>query len=597
MPQNCALRADDGFDNVLSLNGNEWKFAAYDENEAEMIAVRYGLPVTVAAVLASRGLNTDDAGDFLDSRLQKQMPDPSVLKDMDKAAARIADAVENRERVAVIGDYDVDGATSSSLLKLFLQDVGLNVPVHIPEREEGYGPSFAAVDEFLKNGAELLVTTDCGTSAFEVLEYAQNRGMDVIVLDHHEAEAKLPAVYAVVNPKRLDEDDDYPYLKYLAAVGVVFMTVVAVNRELRRRGFYGTACAEPDLKKRLDLVALGTVCDVVPLLGLNRAFVRQGLKIAAGRQNPGLSALADKAGLTEAPGAYHLGFVLGPRINAGGRVGEAATGCRLLCAENKEEAEMLAEKLSRFNETRKEIEAYVLLKAVEILESAPQSYPMAFVYGRDWHQGVIGIVAGKLKERYNLPSFVMSVEADEVKGSARSVVGLNIGALILAAKEKGLLTKGGGHNMAAGFSLKEEKIEAFRKFAGEYIAKVLGDEKVVPILNIDGIVSLPAVNTDFVDSLLRLAPFGAGNPEPRLMLPHVRVAKADLVGSGHVRCILGSAAGGHLKAMAFRAADTEMGRALLAGRGEMFTLTGVFHKDSWQGRTGVQFIIDDAVRG
>ena len=585
------------FENTKSLNGNVWRLVPADERQAELIAQKFGLSPLVSRILAARRIKESEVNDFLTPKLQNLMPNPFVLKDMEKAAKRIAQAVVEQQKVAIIGDYDVDGATSTSVLRLFLESVGVEPMIHIPERDEGYGPSKPAVDEFVKNGANLLITVDCGTTAFEVLEYAVSQGLDVIVLDHHEAEARLPKIYAVVNPKRLDEDDDYPYLKYLAAVGVVFMTVVAVNRELRRRGFYGTACTEPDLKKRLDLVALGTVCDVVPLLGLNRAFVRQGLKIAAGRQNPGLSALADKAGLTEAPGAYHLGFVLGPRINAGGRVGEAATGCRLLCAENKEEAEMLAEKLSRFNETRKEIEAYVLLKAVEILESAPQSYPMAFVYGRDWHQGVIGIVAGKLKERYNLPSFVMSVEADEVKGSARSVVGLNIGALILAAKEKGLLTKGGGHNMAAGFSLKEEKIEAFRKFAGEYIAKVLGDEKVVPILNIDGIVSLPAVNTDFVDSLLRLAPFGAGNPEPRLMLPHVRVAKADLVGSGHVRCILGSAAGGRLKAMAFRAADTEMGRALLAGRGEMFTLTGVFHKDSWQGRTGVQFIIDDAVRG
>lgn len=447
---------DIDFEHSLSLGGNIWKFASYREDAAERIAALYGLPAAVAAVVAARGIGVGEVDDFLYPKMQNLMPDPFCLKDMEKAALRIAGAVERGERVAVIGDYDVDGATSSSLLKLFLHSVGCEAPVHIPEREEGYGPSKTAVDEFAALGTNLLITTDCGTTAFEVLEYAKNKGMDVIVLDHHEAETRLPDICAVVNPKRLDESDEYPCLKYLAAVGVVFLTVVAVNRELRKRGFYQNRPA-PDLMKWLDLVALGTVCDVVPLLGLNRAFVRQGLKVMSLRQNCGLKALADKASLSEAPTSYHLGFVLGPRINAGGRVGEASTGSRLLCATDDFQAAMLADRLDGFNALRKEIEAYVLLQAIEILEGTPQPYPIAFVYGHDWHQGVIGIVAGKLKERYGLPAFVMSVENDEVKGSARSVPGLNIGALVMAAKEKGLLTKGGGHNMAAGFSL-EEKI-------------------------------------------------------------------------------------------------------------------------------------------
>ena len=593
MSENKIVPTD--FADILSLNGNLWRFAAYDENTATLLAEKFDLPPAAAVILAARGIGVDEAEDFLNPGFGKLMPDPSVLKDMDKAAARIADAVENRERVAVIGDYDVDGATSSSLLKLFLQDVGLNVPVHIPEREEGYGPSFAAVDEFLKNGAELLVTTDCGTTAFEVLEYAQNKGMDVIVLDHHEAEAKLPAVYAVVNPKRLDECDNCPYLKYLAAVGVVFMTVVAVNRELRRRGFYSASRPEPNLKNRLDLVALGTVCDVVPLLGLNRAFVRFGVNMMAQRKNPGICALADKAGLTEAPGVYQLGYVLGPRINAGGRVGEAATGYRLLCSENKAQAEQLAEKLNVFNEKRKEIENYVLLQAMELLESVPQSYPMAFVYGRDWHQGVIGIVAGKLKERYNLPSFVMSIETDEVKGSARSVAGLNIGALIMAAKEKGLLTKGGGHNMAAGFSLKEENLEAFRRFAGEYVMHMTGSKAPVPVTELEAVVSVAALTPEFADATERLAPFGAGNPEPKLMLANTALLRADIVGNGHIRCTFGSFAGDRVKAMAFNAADSEMGKALLAGRGQLFHLAGSVHTDKWMGNKQICFFVDDAM--
>lgn len=587
---------DNRFDNTKSLGGNMWKFAEFDENTAELVAARYGLPPVVAQIMVSRGIDMGQSNDFLYPKLQNLMPDPACLKDMEKAAARIAAAVENGEQTAIIGDYDVDGATSSSLLKLFLQSVGCEVPVHIPEREEGYGPSKSAVDEFAAIGTKLLITTDCGTTAFEVLEYARDKGMDVIVLDHHEAETKLPDIYAVVNPKRLDESDEHPDLKYLAAVGVVFLTVVAVNRQLRKRGFY-VAHPAPELIKWLDLVALGTVCDVVPLLGLNRAFVRQGLKIMSLRQNCGIKALIDKASVTEAPSSYHLGYVLGPRINAGGRVGEASIGNRLLCAANDFEAATLADKLDSFNALRKEIEAYVLLQAIETLEGTPQQYPIAFVYGQDWHQGVIGIVAGKLKERYNLPSFVMSVEADEVKGSARSVPGLNIGALVMAAKEKGLLTKGGGHNMAAGFSLEESNLEAFRTFAGEYAEKYLGTETLTPVVEIDGTVSLNAATPEFADGLALLEPFGAGNPEPRLMLSNVRILHSDIVGSGHIRCQLGSLSGGTLKAMAFRAADNEVGKALLNHHGEVFNLAGTLRKDNWQGRNQVQFIIEDAMRG
>lgn len=429
------------FENVKSLGGNLWKTAPVDERKAELISQSCNLPLLVAEILASRGIAPQDVSNFIEPKLQNLLPDPSVMKDMSKAAAKIAEAVISGRKIAIIGDYDVDGATSSSVLRLFLESVGCEPLVHIPEREEGYGPSTAAFDEFAAQGADFVITVDCGTTAFNIFDYAKEKGFEVIVLDHHEAETRLPDVYAVVNPKRLDESDEYPYLKYMAAVGVVFVAIVAVNRELRERGFYQTH-PEPSLIQWLDLVALGTVCDVVPLLGLNRAFVRQGLKIMAQRRNVGLRALIDKAAINEAPGAFHLGFVLGPRINACGRVGEAALGNRLLCIKDDFQASILADKLNEFNAQRKEIEGYVLEKAIEMLEGTPQEYPIAFVAGNDWHQGVIGIVAGKLKERYNLPAFVMSVESDEVKGSARSVPGVDLGALIIAAKEKGVITKG-----------------------------------------------------------------------------------------------------------------------------------------------------------
>ncbi len=566
-----------------------------DERRAELIAQRFALPLPVARIIASRGIPVDDVANFINPKLQNLMPDPFCMKDMEKAAKRIAEAIVKKQKVAIIGDYDVDGATSSSVLRLYLESEGIEPEIHIPERDEGYGPSWQAFDEFAALGAELVITVDCGTTAFDVFDYAGSLNIPVIVLDHHEAEVRLPEVYAVVNPKRLDESDDYPYLKYMAAVGVVFCTIVAVNRELRKQGFFAGR-EEPNLLQWLDLVALGTVCDVVPLLGLNRAFVRQGLRIMSLRSNTGLRALIDKSGISEAPSAFHLGYVLGPRINACGRVGEASLGNKLLCSRDDFQAGQLADKLNEFNAQRKEIEAYVLLSAIEMLEGTPQEYPIAFAAGKDWHQGVVGIVAGKLKERYNVPAFVMSIEPDEVKGSARSVPGVDLGALIIAAKEKGLLTKGGGHTMAAGFSLSEDKIEAFRRFAGEYVRQKLGEEDVAPVIEVDSALDLLGANTDFAAALELLEPFGAGNAEPKIVLEHVRIVKPGIVGAGHVRCFLTSGNGGSLKAMAFKIADTELGKTLLNSQGAVFDIAGVLRRDNWQGRNSVQFIIDDAIR-
>ena len=566
-----------------------------DERKAELIAQRFALPLPVARIIASRGIPVDDVANFINPKLQNLMPDPFCMKDMEKAAKCIAEAIVKKQNVAIIGDYDVDGATSSSVLRLYLESVGIEPEIHIPERDEGYGPSRQAFDEFAAFGAELVITVDCGTTAFDVFDYAGSLNIPVIVLDHHEAEVRLPEVYAVVNPKRLDESDDYPYLKYMAAVGVVFCTIVAVNRELRKQGFFAGR-EEPNLLQWLDLVALGTVCDVVPLLGLNRAFVRQGLRIMSLRSNTGLRALIDKSGISEAPSAFHLGYVLGPRINACGRVGEASLGNKLLCSRDDFQAGQLADKLNEFNAQRKEIEAYVLLSAIEMLEGTPQEYPIAFAAGKDWHQGVVGIVAGKLKERYNVPAFVMSIEPDEVKGSARSVPGVDLGALIIAAKEKGLLTKGGGHTMAAGFSLSEDKIEAFRRFAGEYVRQKLGEEDVAPVIEVDSALDLLGANTDFAAALELLEPFGAGNAEPKIVLEHVRIVKPGIVGAGHVRCFLTSGNGGSLKAMAFKIADTELGKTLLNSQGAAFDIAGVLRRDNWQGRNSVQFIIDDAIR-
>ncbi len=584
---------DIGAENSVSLGGNIWQVARADGRVTEVMAQKFDLPLLIAEIMSLRGVDVDDAPSFLEPKINCLMPDPFVLKDMKRAACRIAEAVMKKERIAIIGDYDVDGATSTSVMKLFLQSVGVEPQIHIPDREEGYGPSIKAVDDFKAAGARLLLTLDCGTTAFDSLEYAASLGMDVIVLDHHEAEIRLPKIYAMVNPKRLDENDDYPYLKYMAAVGVVFMAVVAVNRELRTKNFYTPENPEPDLRKWLDLVALGTVCDVVPLKGLNRAYVSQGLKIMAARANKGLTALMDKANLSEPPTAFHLGYVLGPRINACGRVGDADMGNRLLCCNSDYQAQLLADKLNEFNAARKDIENHVLLSAMEMLEGRQNEYPIAFVYGYDWHQGVIGIVAGKLKERYNVPAFVMSVEKDEVKGSARSIPQIDLGTLIIAAKERGLITKGGGHMMAAGFSLEEDKIEDFRKFVGDYVRDKIGNEAITPVVEIDAVLDVGGANAALAGWLEKMEPFGAGNPEPRLMLKNVRIVRPALVGVGHVRCILVSENGGSIKAIAFRVGDNDIGGAMLNPQGEKFDAVGVLRRDRWQGCNDVQFIIED----
>lgn len=578
-----------------SLSGCLWKQKLASERKAEVISQRYSLPFQVSRILAGLDIDVEDVASFLDPKLSNLMPNPSVLKDMDKASSRIADAIIKKEKIGIIGDYDVDGATSSALLRLFLEEFELEVTVHIPDRDEGYGPSKLAFDEFLKNNIKFVMTTDCGTSAFEPFSYAKSKGFDVIVIDHHEAEVLLPEAYAIVNPQRLDCENLPVDLKYLAAVGVVFMVVVAVNRELRNRGFYEKKSA-PDLMKFLDIVAFGTVCDVVPLVGLNRAFVSQGLKVIAQRSNLGMKTLIDKAEIKEKPTAFHLGYVLGPRVNAGGRVGQSYKGSALLCAKNEQVAQGIADELNEYNKQRKDIEEYVMLKAIEQLEGSPQEYPIAFVFADDWHQGVIGIVAGKLKERYNVPAFVMSIEGGDVKGSSRSIKGVDLGSLIISAKEKGIITKGGGHFMAAGFSLRQEKIAEFRGFVGEYVKNKIGDEGISPVVEYDGVLDILGANVEFIDSLSMLEPYGAGNLEPKFVIKDIRVAKASTVGMGHVKCFFTSIKGGNLNAMAFRCADSEMGMALLSGKGDLFNIVGMLRKDNWQGKNSVQFIIEDVMR-
>lgn len=577
-----------------SVLGRRWDLRAGNDAIITSLIREAGVSDAVARVLAARGVEAMAAPDFLKPTLKVLMPDPSRFMDMDQAAARIVAAIKAGEGIAVFGDYDVDGATSSALLMRFFRKIGVAATVYIPDRRlEGYGPNAPALLRLREQGAKVIVTVDCGITAYEPLKAAQEAGLDVIVVDHHKAEVTLPAAAAVVNPNRLDDTSGQGHL---AAVGMAFLVAVAVNRALRHAGWYTEkSIAEPDLRELLDLVALGTVCDVVPLKGLNRAFVVQGLQVMARGGNVGLTALSRVARIDTKPTAYHLGYLLGPRVNAGGRVGQADLGTRLLSTEDPDEAAALALRLDEYNGARKEIEAAVLREAIEQVEtSANPDEPVIFAIGKDWHPGVIGIVAGRLRERYDRPACVVALDGGMAKGSGRSMAGIDLGRAILSAREAGLLFNGGGHAMAAGFTVTEENIPAFTAFVQQDVSRQLQGERMLPTLNLDGALAVSAVTADLIAELECVAPFGAGNDEPRFAVIDAQIAKADIVGSGHVRCFLSGRSGGRLKAIAFNCADSDLGHLLLTAAGRRLHLAGTIRADTWQGRTDAQLVIDDA---
>ena len=580
-----------------SLTGRRWAARLADERPALAIAQRHGLPDAVARLLAARDVDLDSVTEFLDPTLRRFLPDPLHLKDMDVAIARLVRAVQGGERIVVFGDYDVDGATSSALLLRFFRSIGGNIGVYIPDRrKEGYGPNAPALVKLKADGAAVVVTVDCGVTAFEPLAEARRVGLDTIVIDHHMAEITLPDAIAVVDPNRIDDASPH---KQMAAVGVAFLLAVGVNRALREANWYGASRPEPDLRQWLDLVALGTVCDVVPLTGVNRALVRQGLKVMAERRNVGLAALADVARLKEVPGAYHLGFLLGPRVNAGGRVGQADLGARLLSSDDPHEVGALALRLDEFNAERRAIERDVLDQAISRVEGLygpdRKGLPAALVIESDgWHVGVIGIVASRLVERYGRPAFVIGLDGDLGKGSGRSVRGVDLGAAVIAARQAGLLVNGGGHAMAAGLTVTREALPGLARFLDERIAPQLGAAPPVRELGIDAALAPAAATQELVEMIERVGPFGAGNALPRFVLKSVRVSYAQTVGEGHVRCTLVGAERGRVDAIAFRANQSALGPALLDPARPVLHVAGALRIDRFGGRESVRLQIDDA---
>ena len=578
-----------------SLLGKRWRPRLADSMAGLSLAQAIEVPELVGRVLAARGVAAEDAPAYLEPTLRGLLPDPLHLRDMEKAVARLAGALQAGEKIAVFGDYDVDGATSAALLSRFFAAVAGPVTVYIPDRlREGYGPNAAAMRQLAGQDVRVVVTVDCGIGAFDALEDAADAGLDVIVVDHHLGEARLPPAFAVIDPNRLDEESPH---RQLAAVGVAFLLVVGLNRHLRDAGWYRDR-QEPDLRQWLDLVALGTVCDVVPLTGVNRALVRQGLAVMRQRRNAGLRALGDVAGLEEPPGVYHLGFILGPRVNAGGRVGEAGLGARLLTTGDDDKAHEIAHHLDALNRERQAIEQAVLEAAIEQVGSAGEgersSAPFVLAHDERWHPGVIGIVASRLRERHDRPAIVVAWEGEVGKASCRSVPGVDIGAAITAARQAGLLVNGGGHPMAAGFTVEKARLEALADFLRTRLASTAGADADAPSIGIDGALAVEGATAELLEMLEAAGPYGAGNPEPRFALAGAQLVRSDIVGRGHVRCQLAGRSGRRLKGIAFRAADNGLGHALLAGQGAPFHLAGRLRLDRRRGTRAVELHIDDA---
>lgn len=579
----------------LSATGRKWFIREQDPRTALSIAQSLGVPEIVARILAGRGFTTETTPAFLAPSLRASMPDPSRFQDMDKAAANVADAIVGQKKIAVFADYDVDGATSSAIVRRFIRACGLEALLYIPDRfAEGYGPSADSLKTLANEGAEIVIMLDCGTTAFDPIAAGTALGLRIIVIDHHVAEPQLPDAFAVINPNRLDEDGAYGHL---CSAGLAFMFIVALNRALRTRGFW-TNRSEPDLLRWLDLVALGTVCDVVKLEGLNRAFVAQGLKVLAGRENPGLRALADIAGLNSTPEGYHLGFILGPRINAGGRIGKSDLGANLLATDDVGEAVGIATHLDSLNAERKAIEADVHAQAMEMALAQPAERAVTVVAAPGWHAGVIGIVASRLVERFHKPACVLAIDGDVATGSGRSISGVDLGAAVIAARQKGILIKGGGHAMAAGFSVPSNAIDEFAIFMGERITDAGIDQDVTPTMYLDGAISARGAGLELAKEIATLAPFGPGNPEPRLIVHGVRVQYIDVVGKDHLRMTLSAASGGgRLDAICFRCVGTPLGAFLQGAGGTLIAVAGRLKIDTWQGRTKVKFHIEDAKAG
>jgi single-stranded-DNA-specific exonuclease len=574
-----------------SVSGKTWVSKKFNTSELDFFKKDFFLDEITAKLLSIRKIQRQDVKTFLEPSIKNVLPNPFLLKDMNIAVERTIKAIKQKDRIAIFGDYDVDGAASTAIIGQYLKLLNHPFEIYIPDRKsEGYGPNISSFEKLITNGVQMIFTVDCGTLSFEPINFAKKKNIDVIVIDHHQSEIDLPQAHSIINPNR---HDDVSELNYLCAAGVSFMFLVALNKSLREKNWFKeNSINEPNLINFLDLVSLGTVCDVVPLIGLNRAFVKQGLKILRNKNNLGLKTLIEICGIENHPTPYHLGFKLGPRINAGGRVGKCSHGANLLLNKSPKETFKIASELDNYNKERQILENELLNKILNT-DYNQSNDPVIILSGENWHEGVIGIIASRIKEKFNKPSIIISVNNNIGKGSARSIVGFDIGSAIIGATQKKILVRGGGHKMAGGFTLEMNKIEEFK----EFIFKKFKTININPNKHLDYFfdaeISPSALNLEFFSKINLLAPFGSGNTEPKFVINNLKVVNSKIVGEKHIKSVLIGNDSTVIKTITFNSVDSNLGAYLLKKNKKTFNIAGKMSLNEWRGQKNVEFIIDD----
>ena len=577
--------------NSLSISGKNWIFKKYNQEDLNFLKESFSLDEITSKLLSIRKIKKEDINSFLNPSIKNFLPNPNNLIDMEKTTLRTIKAILNKEKIGIFGDYDVDGATSTALLGNYFSELNLKYEIYIPDRKkEGYGPSIESFKKLIKKGVKVIFTVDCGTLSFDAINYAKKNNIDVMVIDHHQSEVKLPDAFSIINPNRLDDKSN---LQYLCAAGVTFMFLVSINRELRSNNWFNkNKINEPNLINFLDLVSLGTVCDVVPLTGLNRAIVKQGLKIIQSKKNLGIKTLLSICNIDTNPSTYHLGYILGPRINAGGRVGKCSHGANLLLDKDPKNSFKLASELDQFNKERQILEKDLLQKILNKTKNYLKD-PVLILSGSNWHEGVIGIVAARLKDKFNKPTILISFDGNIGKASARSIVGFDIGSVIIAASHENILLKGGGHKMAGGFSIKLENVEKFKKFISKKFESINENLKIEKPLLVDSIISPSAVNIEFYKKVALLSPFGSGNPEPKFVIEDLKTINGKIVGESHIKSVLIGKDGSTIKSIAFNSLEKDISPFLIKKNNKSFNIAGKLSLNEWKGQSNVEFIIDD----
>ena len=577
--------------NTLSISGKNWILKEYNPDDLVFFKENFSLDEITSKLLSIRKIKKEEINSFLNPSIKSFLPNPNDLIDMAKTTSRSVKIIQEKEKIGIFGDYDVDGATSTALLGNYFSELNLDYEVYIPDRKkEGYGPSIKSFEQLINKNVKVIFTVDCGTLSFDAIKYAKEKKVDVIVLDHHQSEIKLPSAFSVVNPNRIDDKSN---LQYLCAAGVAFMFLVSLNRELRSLDWFKkNNIKEPNLINYLDLVSLGTICDVVPLIGLNRAIVKQGLKIIKSKKNLGLKTLIDICKIETSPSTYHIGYMIGPRINAGGRVGKCSHGANLLLNKNPKDSFKLANELDQYNKERQMLEKDLLQKILNETKDYSND-PVLVLSGFNWHEGVIGIVAARLKEKFNKPVIIISMTGDIGKASARSVIGFDIGSVIISATQENILLKGGGHKMAGGFSIKKQNIEQFKDFIFKKFLKNTNTLSIKKPLLLDSIIAPSAVNREFYDKVALLSPFGSGNPEPKFIIEDLKTINGKIVADRHIKSVLIGKDGSTIKSIAFNALENGLGAYLVKKNNKSFNIAGKLSLNEWRGQSNVEFIIDD----